>query len=126
MNDIDLEMADAKIKIPCVFSCYNKYIIFMVLKREGIGMKILRCISKLVLNAFLFLFLLLIAIIMNPLTVLLFLISIPIALVFTWILALFILHAFTDNPSTTAVTITSSILFIVFFIVDYIKDKLEI
>lgn len=114
-------MADAKIKIQCVFSCYNKHIIFMVLKREGISMKILRYIGKLILNVFLFLFLLLIAIIMNPLTVLLLLISIPIALVFTWILALFILHAFTDNPSTTAVTITSIILFIVFNIVAYIK-----
>lgn len=119
-------MTDVKIKILCVFSCYNKHIIFMVLKREGIGMKILRCIGKLILNVFLFLFLLLIAIIMNPLTVLLLLISIPIALIFTWILALVILHAFTDNPSTTAVTITSSILFIVFFMVAYIKDKLEI
>ena len=89
-------------------------------------MKILCYIGKLVLNTFLFLFLLLIATIMNPLTVLLLLISIPIALIFTWILALFILHAFTDNPSTTAVTITSIILFIVFFIVAYIKDKLEI
>ena len=114
-------MTDVKIKILCVFSCYNKHIIFMVLKREGIGMKILRCIGKLILDVFLFLFLLLIAIIMNPLTVLLLLISIPIALIFTWILALFILHAFADNPSTTAVTITSIILFIVFNIVAYIK-----
>ena len=114
-------MEDAKIKIPCVFSCYNKYIIFMVLKREGIGVKILRYIGKLVLNTFLFLFLLLIAIIMNPITILFFLISIPIALILTWLLALFILHVFTDNPSTTAVTITSIILFIVFNIVAYIK-----
>lgn len=98
----------------------------MVLEREGIGMKILRCIGKLILNAFLFLFLLLIAIIMNPLTVLLLLISIPIALIFTWILALFILHAFTDNPSTTAVTITSILLFVVLNIVAYIKDKLGV
>lgn len=119
-------MVNSKIKIRCVFSCYNKYIIFMVLKREGISMKILRYIGKLILDVFLFLFLLLIAIIMNPFTVLLLLISIPIALIFTWILALFILHAFTDNPSTTAVTITSIILFIVFFMVAYIKDKLEI
>lgn len=49
-----------------------------------------------------------------------FLISIPIALILIWLLALFILHIFTDNPSTTAVTITSIIL-IVFNIVAYIK-----
>lgn len=77
-------------------------------------MKILRCIGKLILDVFLFLFLLLIAIIMNPITILFFLISIPIALILTWLLALFILHVFTENPSMTAVTITSIILFIVF------------
>lgn len=61
-------------------------------------MKILRRIGKLVLNAFLFLFMLFIVIISNPLMTLLLLISIPIALIFTWILALFILQVFTDNP----------------------------
>lgn len=84
-------------------------------------MKILRCIGKLILKVFLFLFLLLIVIISNPLMTLLLLISIPIALIFTWISALFILHVFTDNPSTTAVTFTFIILFIVFSIVGYIK-----
>lgn len=62
-----------------------------------------------------------IVIISNPLMTLLLLISIPIALIFTWISALFILQVFTDNPSTTAVTITFIILFIVFSIVAYIK-----
>lgn len=84
-------------------------------------MKILRCIGKLIVKVFAFLFAPLIVIIINPFTILCLIIFIPIALICTWSLALFILHVFTDNPSTTAVTITSIILFIVFNIVAYIK-----
>ena len=98
----------------------------MVLKREGIGMKILRCIGKLILKVFAFLFALLIVIIVNPLRSLFLLIFMSIVLILTWIFAFFILQAFTDNPSTTAVTLTSILLFVVLNIVAYIKDKLEI
>lgn len=89
-------------------------------------MKILRCISKLILKVFAFLFALLIVIIVNPLRSLFLLIFMSIVLILTWIFAFFILQAFTDNPSTTAVTLTSILLFVVLNIVAYIKDKLEI
>ena len=89
-------------------------------------MKILRCIGKLILKVFAFLFALLIVIIVNPLRSLFLLIFMSIVLILTWIFAFFILQAFTDNPSTTAVTLTSILLFVVLNIVAYIKDKLEI
>ena len=88
-------------------------------------MKILRCIGKLIVKVFAFLFALLIVIIVNPLRSLFLLIFMSIVLILTWIFAFFVLQAFTDNPSTTAVTITSTLLFVVLNIVAYIKDKLE-
>lgn len=88
-------------------------------------MKILRCIGKLIVKVFAFLFALLIVIIVNPLRSLFLLIFMSIVLILTWIFAFFVLQAFTDNSSTTAVTITSILLFVVLNIVAYIKDKLE-
>lgn len=88
-------------------------------------MKILRCIGKLIVKVLAFLFALLIVIIVNPLRSLFLLIFMSIVLILTWIFAFFILQAFTDNPSTTAVTLTSILLFVVLNIVVYIKDKLE-
>lgn len=88
-------------------------------------MKILRCIVKLIVKVLAFLFALLIVIIVNPLRSLFLLILMSIVLILTWIFAFFILQAFTDNPSTTAVTLTSILLFVVLNIVAYIKDKLE-
>lgn len=88
-------------------------------------MKILRCIGKLIVKVFAFLFALLIVIIVNHLRSLFLLIFMSIVLILTWIFVFFILQAFTDNPSTTAVTFTSILLFVVLNIVAYIKDKLE-
>lgn len=88
-------------------------------------MKILRYIGKLIVKVFAFLFALLIVIIVNPLRSLFLLIFMSIVFILTWIFAFFILQAFTDNPSTTAVTLTSILLFVVLNIVAYIKDKLE-
>ena len=84
-------------------------------------MKILCYIGKLIVKVFAFLFALLIVIIVNPLRSLFLLIFMSIVLILTWIFAFFVLQAFTDNPSTTAVTITSILLFVVLNIVAYIK-----